>query len=156
MRVLWFVLLLFLPFQQEVIRGKVVRIIDGDSIVVLVNENEQLKVRLEGIDCPEKRQDFGQRATRATAELCFGKEVVIQKTGVDRYRRTLGYVYAGDVCINKELLRRGLAWHFKKYNQEPELAGLEITARHEKVGLWSQPNPVPPWEFRKQKKSGGK
>lgn len=153
MRILWILMLFLASFQPDTFRTKVIRVIDGDSIVVLVNEKEQVRVRLEGIDCPEKKQDFGQKARQATADLCMGQEVVIQKTGQDVYGRTLAYVYAGGVNVNKELLKRGLAWHFKRYNKDKELAHLEAKARRKKVGLWSQPNPTPPWEFRKKKKT---
>ncbi len=132
-------------------KAKVVGITDGDTIVVLADGNRQIKVRLEGIDCPEGNQDFGRRAKEFTAAFCFGKEVRIEKTGIDRYGRTLAWVYVGDHCLNKELLKAGMAWQFTRYNHDPELAGLEETARREKIGLWSQPNPVPPWEFRKNK-----
>lgn len=129
--------------------AKVVGITDGESIIILTGENEQVKVRLEGIDCPEPRQDFGNKAKQATSELCFGKNVRIVKTGKDRYGRTLVHVYVGEVSVGHELLRRGLAWHYKSYNRDTELARLEEQARESGVGLWSQPNPVPPWEWSK-------
>ena len=66
------------------------------------------------------------------------------------YGRTLVYVYIGDVCVNKKLLELGMAWHFKKYNKDPELTKLEIEEREKKIGLWAQPNPMPPWEWRKR------
>jgi len=134
--------------QLAVFKARVIGVHDGDSITVLTSDNQQIKVRLEGIDCPELKQDFGQRAKQATSALCFGKDVRVQQTGKDRYGRTLAYVYVGDVCINKELLKQGMAWHFKKYNSDPEYAKLENKARSQKVGLWSHPNPVAPWDFR--------
>jgi endonuclease YncB( thermonuclease family) len=72
------------------------------------------------------------------------------RAGEDRYGRTLGYVFVGDVCVNQELLKLGLAWHYKYYNKNPELAKLEEQAKSAKIGLWSQPNPVAPWEFRRK------
>jgi micrococcal nuclease len=128
--------------------GTVIGVTDGDTIVVLTDENKQVKVRLEGIDCPESSQDFGQRAKQSTVLLCFQKRVRINETGKDRYGRTLAFVYVGDTCINKELLRNGMAWHYKKYNQDPELAELENMAKKKKVGLWSQSSPIPPWDYR--------
>jgi micrococcal nuclease len=133
-----------------IFNAKVIGITDGDTIVVLTLDNQQVKIRLEGIDCPEMKQDFGTRAKQATSDLCYGKRVSIHKSGVDRYGRTLAYVYVGDTCINKELLRLGMAWHFKKYNGDQELAQLEIQAREKKVGLWSQQDPVAPWDWRKK------
>lgn len=130
--------------------GRVVRIVDGDTIVVLNEQQQQVKIRLEGIDCPESNQDFGARAKQATSELCFGKQVRVEQSGTDRYGRVLAFVFVGDVCVNEELLRQGMAWHFKKYNQDPGLAQLESTARSLKVGLWSMKAPVAPWEWRRK------
>jgi endonuclease YncB( thermonuclease family) len=115
----------------------------------LIEGNQQVKVRFEVIDCPEPKQDFGNRAKQAISDLCFGKEVVIQKSGEDNYGRTLGFVFAGDVNVNKELLKQDLAWHYKQYNKDTELA-LEQEARKKKIGLWSNPNPVAPWDFRRK------
>jgi micrococcal nuclease len=143
------VVLLLIPVLAG-FKAKVVGITDGDTIVVLASGNRQIKIRLEGIDCPEASQDFGAKAKQFTAAFCLNTEVRVEKTGTDRYGRTLAWVYAGDACLNKELLKAGLAWHFKKYNHDPELARLEETARTQKAGLWSQPSPVPPWEFRKK------
>jgi len=126
----------------------VVGVTDGDTIVVLTEAKEQIKIRLEGIDCPEYKQDFGYKAKQATSNLCFNKEVRIEKSGVDQYGRTLAFVYVGDICVNKELLKLGMAWHYKHYNKDPELARLEDNAKAAKIGLWSQPNPVAPWDFR--------
>ena len=146
-----FILCLAISFQvPDVFNAMVIGITDGDTIVVLTSDNQQIKIRLEGIDCPEMKQGFGTKAKQATSDLCFGKQVSIHKSGVDRYGRTLAYVYVGDTCINKELLKLGMAWHFKKYNGDQELAQLEILAREKKVGLWSQQDPIAPWEWRKK------
>jgi endonuclease YncB( thermonuclease family) len=143
-------LLLIILSASDSFTGNVVKITDGDTIVVLTSDNKQVKIRLEGIDCPESNQDFGNRAKQAVSDLCFGREVVIVKSGEDRYGRTLGYVFVGDVNVNKELLRLGLAWHYKQYNKDTELASLELAARNKKIGLWSHPNPVAPWDFRRK------
>jgi micrococcal nuclease len=144
-------IILFTLTGIETFTAKVIGVTDGDTIVVLNSNNQQIKVRLEGIDCPESHQAFGDRAKQATVELCFRKEVTIQKTGVDRYGRTLGWVYVGDVCVNKQLLKLGMAWHYIQYNKDPELAKLETEAREKNIGLWSQPNPIPSWEWRHKK-----
>lgn len=143
-------LVLLLP-SSDSFYAKVVGIQDGDSIVVLTEDNLQFKIRLEGIDCPELYQDFGQNAKQATTALCFNKKVRIEKSGVDRYGRTLAYVYVGSLCINNELLRQGMAWHYKKYNCDLALAELEEVAHKKKIGLWSQPEPVSPWDWRCKK-----
>ena len=87
----------------------VVGVTDGDTIVVLTSDKKQIKIRLEGIDCPEFKQDFGYKAKQATSSLCFNKEVMIEKSGEDQYGRTLAFVYVGDICTNKELLKLGMA-----------------------------------------------
>lgn len=143
-------LILSVLISTSTFTGKVIRITDGDTIVVLTENYEQVKVRLEGIDCPEHNQDFGTKAKQATSELCFNKMVRIEKSGTDKYGRTLGFVYVGDICVNKELLREGMAWHYKYFNKDPEMAKLESEAKKAKIGLWSQPNPIAPWDFRRK------
>lgn len=137
--------------SSNVFDAKVIGVTDGDTIVVMTEDKQQVKIRLEGIDCPESKQDFGDRAKQATSDLCFGKVVRIESTGQDRYGRTLAFVYVGQECVNKELLKSGMAWHYKKYNNDSELAKLETEAREKKIGLWSQANPVAPWDWRKSK-----
>ena len=149
MKILNLLLLISLTLSTT-FTGKVIKITDGDTIVVLTNDNEQIKIRLEGIDCPESSQDFGTRAKQATSDLCYGKQVKIIKSGEDKYGRTLGFVIVGDVNVNKELLRLGMAWHYKYFNKDDELAKLEQEARKNNIGLWSQPNPVAPWDFRRK------
>ncbi|KAF0236684.1 MAG: hypothetical protein FD181_2588 [Prolixibacteraceae bacterium] len=149
MKILSLLILLSLTLSTT-FTGKVIKITDGDTIVVLTDDKEQIKIRLEGIDCPESSQDFGTKAKQATSELCFGKQVKIIKSGEDKYGRTLGYVLVGDVNVNEELLRLGMDWHYKQYNKDEELAKIEMQARTKKVGLWSQPNPVAPWDFRRK------
>lgn len=149
MKTLLFIVLIFFPLVHPEISGKVVGVSDGDTIKILVN-NQQIKIRLNGIDCPESNQDFGQVAKKFTSDLCFGKEVKVMSFGEDRYGRTLGDIVLLDgKILNQELVRVGLAWHYKKYSQDPLLAKLEVLAREAKSGLWIQQNCVPPWEFRK-------
>lgn len=136
--------------QPDTISGKVIGIQDGDSITLLTDNNIQLKVRLEGIDCPEKKQDFGTVAKQFTSDLVFLQNVTLQKTGQDRYGRTLGYIFLPDgTNLNEELLKAGLAWHFVKYNKSQRLAQLESDARSNRIGLWQLSNPTAPWDFRK-------
>ncbi len=131
--------------------GKVVSVTDGDTIKVL-KDGKQVKIRLASIDCPEKGQPYGQAAKKFTAGLVAGKIVKVWPTDTDRYGRTIAFVFVGDVDLNKELLKAGLAWHYKKYSRDPELAKLEFEARSKKVGLWKEPDPVAPWEWRKMKR----
>jgi endonuclease YncB( thermonuclease family) len=132
------------------IQGKVVSIADGDTFTMLV-DNEQVKVRLHGIDCPEKGQDFGKVAKEFLADYVFGKVVSVKYMDTDRYGRTIGMVVVGGVNLNEKLLEAGLAWHYKTYDKNPDWAKLEEQARRAKKGLWVQPNAVPPWDYRKMK-----
>lgn len=141
------ILLLSILFITSSFKARVVRVIDGDTIVVLTENNIQVKIRLEAIDCPEQKQDFGYQAKQATAKLCFDKEVRIKKSGEDQYGRTLAFVYVGEICVNEELLKQGMAWHYRHYNHGPGLLRLENEARKVKVGLWSHPRPVCSLEF---------
>jgi len=133
-------------------KAKVIGVNSGDSIVVLLDDNTQLRVRLEGIDCPELQQEYGDSAKLATVAFCFKKRVRIEKVGEDMYGRTLAFVYVDDLCLNKELIRLGLAWHYAAYNADTTLAQLELEARKNKVGLWKQSDPLAPWDFRRKQK----
>ncbi len=150
MKLLSLLLLLLLTSVSDSFTGKVVRVIDGDTIEVLTDDNKPVRVRLEGIDCPERRQPFTNVATNLTKQLCASKMVTIVKSGKDRYGRILGFIFVDDVNVNKELLRNGLAWHYKYFNGDKELAELEQQAREKKIGIWSEPNPVAPWNFRRK------
>jgi micrococcal nuclease len=152
MKTLFLLLLFALVSVPGSFRAKVIGVNSGDSIVVLLDDNTQLRVRLEGIDCPELQQEYGDSAKQATVALCFKKNVRIEKVGEDMYGRTLAFVYVDDLCVNKELLRLGLAWHYADFNNDTTLAQLELEARKNKAGLWKQSNPMAPWEFRRKKK----
>jgi micrococcal nuclease len=150
---LW--LLLFLASCTSTPAGtyKVIAVKDGDTIELLEN-GQPLKVRLYGIDAPEKNQDFGTRAKQFTSDLCFGKNVKIVKHNTDRYGRTVGTIILPDGrSLNEELVKNGMAWHYKAYSKDVNLANLETDARQYKRGLWSQPNPIAPWDFRKGRKT---
>lgn len=131
--------------------GKVVGVHDGDILTLLV-DRRQYKVRLEGIDAPEIGQDFGARAKQALSKQCFGKSVRAKTYGRDRYGRTLGEVFVDGQSANLRLVKEGMAWHYKKYSDSTELAEAETQAREKKLGLWSDPAAIPPWEFRVKKK----
>lgn len=141
-----------LAVGQETITGKVVKIADGDTFTILVEGNKQVKVRFHGIDCPESKQDFGTRAKQFTSELAFSKIVNVQVKDIDRYGRTIGIVILPDgKILNEELLRVGLAWHYKHYDKSEKYAALENQAKASKVGIWSMKNQTAPWEFRRSK-----
>lgn len=129
---------------------KVVGIKDGDTFVLLMNGKEQV-VRLEHIDCPEKKQPWGNKARQFLADQSFGKYVSLQhKNKYDRNKRLIAEVLLPDgTNLNKALVQNGLAWHFKKYSNNDEYAALETAARKNKTGLWSEPDAIAPWNWRK-------
>ena len=108
---------------------------------------------MASIDCYEKGQPYNQIARKFTAGLVAGKVVKIWPTDTDQYGRTIAFVFVGSTDLNKELLKAGLAWHYKKYSRDPELAKLEFEARSKRVGLWKEQNQIAPWEWRKQKRN---
>lgn len=139
---------LILILSGETFSGKCVGVSDGDTISVM-KAGRAVKIRLEGIDCPELGQDFGTRAKQFTSALVFGKDVEVKEYSRDIYRRTVAGVFVEGQDLSLALVKAGLAWHFKKYSSDPALAEAEEQARKAKTGLWSMPNPVPPWEWRK-------
>jgi len=141
----------------EEFSGRVVAIADGDTITVLVGK-QQHKVRLHGIDCPEVKQPFSQKAKEFTGDLAFGKKVTVESHGKDRYGRDLGRVtLPNGKILNEEILTAGLAWWYWKFApKETGFEKLEQEARKAKRGLWADKNPVPPWEFRANPKPAKK
>jgi endonuclease YncB( thermonuclease family) len=135
------------------LRGKVVSIADGDTITVLDDNKKQNKVRLNGIDAPEKKQAFGAKSKARLGELVAGKDVVVEWKEKDKYGRIVGQIYQGSLDVNLQMVKEGLAWHYKKYSKSAELSRAEAEAKAGKKGLWADPNPVPPWEFRRTEKS---
>ena len=129
--------------------GKVISVKDGDTIDILYN-NKKLTIRLAHIDCPEKKQPYGQAAKQFVSDKCFGQTVTIRHNNeYDRSKRLIGEVILSDnENLNKSLVKAGLAWHFKKYSTDNSYAVLEQEARKQRIGIWSEPNPVAPWEWR--------
>ena len=138
--------------------GMVVGISDGDTITVLHNGKGE-KIRLYGIDTPEKGQAFGKRAKQFTSGMVFGKTVEVETKDTDRYGRSVALIYIDGQSLNEALVKNGFAWVYRKYCKETfceDWLNLEIVARYGKVGLWSEPNPIPPWEFRHGKVKNSK
>lgn len=127
--------------------GTVIGVSDGDTISVL-RDRTPIKIRLDGIDCPESGQDFGRRAKQFTSAMVFGKTVRVDSGNLERYGRLIGRVSVDGEDLGLALVKAGLAWHYKQYSQDPALALAEAVARAAKVGLWSQSNSVAPWQFR--------
>ncbi|OHE72751.1 MAG: hypothetical protein A2007_03010 [Verrucomicrobia bacterium GWC2_42_7] len=133
--------------------GKVVKVTDGDTIQVM-RDGKAEKIRLAGIDCPEKNQAFGQAATKYTLSLAAQEIVTVQVETTDRYGRLVGEVILPDgKNLNRELVRAGYAWWYRKYSSDITLGDLESEARINRCGLWVDPNPVSPWDWRKNRKS---
>lgn len=140
--------------QSDLPTGRVVGVKDGDTVVLLIHKRE-VTVRLQGVDCPEKKQAFGERAKQFTSDFCFGKTVSLDSTGVDRYGRVLGAIILDDGRnLNVELVRAGMAWWYKRYSKDETLERLENEARAKRIGLWSDPAPIAPWDFRRGVRPG--
>lgn len=137
----------------ERVSGRVVGVTDGDTITLLLDGNHQERIRLYGIDCPEKNQPFGNKAKIFCSDFAFNKTAELERTGTDRYGRTIGWVFINQKCLNEELLKAGLAWHYKQYSSDKSLSDIELFARTMRHGLWSESNPVPPWDFRHNRAS---
>jgi len=150
---------LLLPCPAWAWSGKVIGVADGDTITVLHDKHPE-KIRLYGIDCPEKRQPFGNKAKQFTSKLVFGKVVEIEPVATDRYGRTVAFVRIENITVNEELIKQGFAWVYKRYCKLPvcndRWDGLERKARSGKQGIWQDSNVIPPWEFRKLRKRHSK
>jgi endonuclease YncB( thermonuclease family) len=137
----------------ESFTGKVVKVTDGDTVVVLRAGNIQEKIRLAEIDCPEKSQAFGQRAKQFTLDKAAQKNVTVEVRDHDRYGRTVGEVFLPDgKSLNRELVRNGYAWWYRRYSKDESLGELEAQARTARRGLWSDPAAVAPWDWRKNRR----
>lgn len=131
--------------------GEVVGIADGDTITVL-RDQQPVKVRLAEIDAPEKAQAFGNSSKQALSALIFRKQVIVVEQGSDRYKRTIGRVYQGDLDVSAEQVKQGMAWVYRKYSKDKNLLPLEEVAKSQGLGLWADANPVSPWEWRHSKR----
>lgn len=139
------------PCWAQQLFGKVVGISDGDTLTVLVDK-QQMKVRLAEIDAPEKAQPFGQKSRQSLSSLCFQKRATVDVQDTDRYDRSIAKVTCDGVDANVEQVRSGMAWVYRRYSEDAALIDLETEAQQAGRGLWLDPSPVPPWEWRKQNK----
>lgn len=143
--------------SAETITGRVVGVTDGDTLTVLDASDQQFKIRLSGIDAPEKRQPFGNRAKESLSEMVFKKQVVVESNKEDRYRRKVGKVQHEGTDVNLEQVKRGMAWHYTAYAKEQApadreaYANAEAEARAQRRGLWRENTPSAPWEVRRIK-----
>lgn len=155
---IFFLILIFLPTTSfpTSITGKVISVADGDTITILTPKNEQIKVRLSAVDCPEKQQAFGQKAKDFTSSMVAGKQVTIEPDTIDKYGRTVAMIYVNGSNLNKEVVSNGYGWVYRKYCHKPfceDWLKLEEKARNAGIGLWADKNPTPPWEWRHNKKN---
>ena len=155
----WSALLLLAgALNAATLQGKVIGVADGDTLTLLDAQKNQHKIRLQGIDAPEKVQAFGNKSKQSLHEMVHGKEVFVDVQKKDKYGRSVGKILVNqtDACL--EQIKRGMAWHYKQYanEQSPEdrdvYAQAESTARAQSLGLWKDKSPTPPWAFRKQNK----
>lgn len=143
--------------SAETIQGKVIRVADGDTITVLDQSQIQHKIRLSGIDAPEKGMPFGQKSKEHLSKLVAGKQVSVETTKLDRYGRNVGKVLVNGLDANLAQVEAGLAWHYKAYEREQSVTDRQVygeaedRAREAKKGLWLDREPVPPWEWRRRK-----
>lgn len=154
-RSLILVICLLISFPALALTGKVVSVTDGDTIRILDETNTQYRIRFASIDAPEKKQDFGVQAKQRLSDLIYGKVVNVDVDAVDRYGRSVGVVFYGDININEEMIRSGLAWVYVDYLNKRDNYYIKIQeqAKKNKIGLWNQSDPMAPWEFRKISKT---
>ena len=146
------VALLALPNSET---ERVVRVIDGDTIDVLDDAFQKTRIRFHGIDAPENGQPYFQKSKEFLASLVAGKDVSIKHISFDRNKRRVGVVSLpgdADLTINAQIVKAGFAWVDQRFTSDSTLLALQSKARKDKLGLWADPSPMPPWEFRKLKK----
>lgn len=157
---LWLGILLLLgcSLNAATLEGKVISVADGDTLTILDAQKTQHKIRLQGIDAPEKAQAFGQKSKQSLHQLVHSQQVSVEYQKKDKYGRTVGKVLFNgkDICL--EQIKLGMAWHYKQYASEQNqadkkiYADAEIAAQAHVMGLWKDKNAIPPWEFRKQQR----
>ncbi|MEQ1836246.1 MAG: thermonuclease family protein [Candidatus Nitrotoga sp.] len=134
--------------HAEEFSAKVIAVMDGDTVLIL-RGNKQIKVRLAGIDAPEKAQAFGENSTQSLAELVLNQYVNVESQAVDDYGRLVASIKVGELNVNHEQVQRGMAWEYSRFNRGGALLTLQGDAMKAKRGLWAQPDPMSPREWRK-------
>lgn len=131
---------------SQTYEGTIIKVVDGDTFVFQTTEGS-LKVRMQGIDAPEKKQDFGSES-KVFIEKYLNKPAKVESIGLDKYGRTLGTLLVNGIDINLESLKNGCSWHFKKYSTDINYSNAELSAKKALKGLWKHPNAIAPWTFR--------
>lgn len=132
---------------------RVVGVSDGDTLTAYHDHRGRIKCRLYGIDAPEKKQAYGQASKASLAALSFGRSAAIDVVGRDRYGRSVCKVAVGGVDVNREQLARGMAWMYRQYTSDRQYSEAEADAQLRRMGVWRDNGPVPPWEFRRRKRT---
>lgn len=135
---------------HTIISGKVVGVVDGDTLDLLEDGRIKHRIRLAEIDAPEHNQAFGKRSKQSLSDLAYGKDATAECAGVT-YERLICKVTVDGTYVSLAQVQRGMAWAYWRYAHDPEILRAHQQARIERLGLWSDPNPTPPWEFRKMK-----
>lgn len=134
------------------IYGRVVKIIDGDTLSILNNEEQQIRIRLAEIDTPERGQPYASKSQQELSRLVWEKAVAIRVIDIDRYGRTVGRIFVGDIDVSMEMVNQGAAWVYRKYAKDERMYRAEEAAREAKRGVWSlsEAERIPPWEWRRK------
>ncbi|MDO4551258.1 MAG: thermonuclease family protein [Planctomycetia bacterium] len=135
--------------HAETIQGVVVKVYDGDTISIITPNMEECCIRLQAVDAPEKDQPGYREAQIFLAKLLHGQTVHCVIDKLDKFNRTVGRLYLGETDVEYRLIRAGMAWHYEYYNQEEKLAQAQKKAQAQKIGIWKQKNPIPPYQWRK-------
>lgn len=152
-KILFLIILLFpLVINAKILKGKIVRVSDGDTVTLLDSLNVQHKIRLDAIDAPESGQAYGKKAKQYLADLIFGKTVTVEYEKKDMYKRILGTIYYEGQNINEEMIRAGYAWRYY-YNKSDRLLELQNEAKDAKRGLWQDKHAIDPYQWRKEKRN---
>lgn len=134
-------------------KGKIIKIKDGDTVVVLLSDNTQETLRLAEVDCPENGQAFGKNAKQFTSAQVFGKKVIFYRINKDRYKRTVAKIfYDQEKYLSEEIIKAGFGWWYFKASKNTNLQKFQDTAKDKRLGLWADKNAVSPWDFRKNKR----
>ncbi|AYN02544.1 nuclease [Chryseobacterium sp. 3008163] len=149
---LFFLILPVFVFSQHT--AKVIGIKDGDTVVILDSLKNQVTLRLADVDCPENNQPFGKNAKQFTSDQIFGKTVKYYITTTDRYNRSISKIYYDNgKYLSEEIIKNGLGWWYYKYSKDKNLGKLENQASSKKLGLFQDPNAIPPWIYREERRN---
>ena len=147
---IYLVLLLIVPLicWADTLSGRVVGVTDGDTVTLLTEQKQQVKIRLMAIDAPEKSQAFGAASKQELSDICFDKPATVAIQGKDKYGRTIGDLTCEGLNASEEQVAAGMAWVYRQYSNDEHLIEIEAKAKANRRGLWSDPSPIPPWNFR--------